>query len=195
MIYFTSDPHYYHKNIIAFCGRKAADVDDMNQQLIDNWNAVITDNDEVYLLGDFAFCGKQRRLELIMQLLGKKHLIRGNHDPDPDRWWLEAGFYSVQDYKELRVQDMYQNDDGGNKSYHQHIVLMHFPILSWNGMAHGSWHLHGHCHGNMANKGLRMDVGVDTNNLKPYSYEDIKNYMALQTVTPTKDSLHVPTRT
>lgn len=190
--FFTSDTHFWHRAIIGYCQRSVPRTGDpveaMNDILIENWNSKITDNDEVYFLGDFAFCGTIKALDILKQLHGKKFWIKGNHDhklaKTPE---VAQHFQWIRDYYMLRVQDQYQEDEIMIQ-YYQPIVLFHFPILSWDGMAHGAWHLHGHCHGSIDetwNKaGLRMDVGVDTNALLPYSYDDVKNIMALRTVTP-----------
>lgn len=183
--FFTSDTHWYHKNIIKFCDRPAASVDEMNQLLIDCWNERIKPDDTVYHLGDFAFCNKTKRREVIAQLNGNKYLVRGNHDPDRSDWWVEAGFMWARDYYNLRQNIVYEDDEGNNQQYTQQIVLCHFPILSWDNMARGSWHLHGHCHGSLPmTRMMRLDVGVDTNNMYPYSLEDIQKIMAMRSVVP-----------
>ena len=190
MIYFTSDTHFYHKNIIDYCARPVLSntINEMNEILIYRWNERIKQDDEVYHLGDFAFCSNEKRATIIKLLNGVKYLIRGNHDPKRDEWWRDAGFQWVRDYYKLAVHDNYQDEEGKLQQYHQPIILCHYPILSWDGMAHATWHLHGHCHGSIDqswNKtGLRMDVGVDTNNLYPYSYEEIKKKMVMRTVVP-----------
>ena len=192
MIFFTSDTHFYHNNIVDLCKRPIGGgwcnskerVALMNQVLIDNWNSKIDYEDEVYHLGDFAFASGGMTRDIIKQLNGVKYLIRGNHDPRREDFWVEAGFSWVKDYYELQVHDKYQDKDGDWLQYHQPIVLCHYPIMSWNGMGHASWHLHGHCHGSIKDVGLRKDIGVDTNNLYPYSYEDIKNVLLLKTVIP-----------
>lgn len=193
-VFFTSDTHFYHNNIIDFCDRdigipKNSDreerVEAMNEVLIDCWNERIKPTDEVFHLGDFAFSNKTKRTGIIQRLNGHKRLIRGNHDPDSSDWWKEAGFDWVRDYYVYRHHDQYEDDEGNIQQYHQPIVLMHFPILSWENMHHGFWHLHGHCHGSLPEtRMMRMDVGVDTNNLYPYSYEDIKKVMVMRSVVP-----------
>lgn len=194
MIYFTSDTHFYHKAIIGYCNRPipalssvedvTTDVERMNQLLVSNWNSRITNEDEVYFLGDFAFASNTKILGIVKQLKGKKYWIRGNHDYGANEAVL-AHFQWWKDYYNLKVQDQYESDDGETTNYHQPIVLCHFPILSWDGMAHGSWHLHGHCHGSLPpTRMARLDVGVDTNNLVPYSYEDIKKIMVMRSVVP-----------
>jgi calcineurin-like phosphoesterase family protein len=201
MIYFTSDTHFWHYNIIEFCGRPVfpdtlpgyvpgwADRNEacerMNALLIERWNSKIKPEDEVYHLGDFAFCGKNKAIDILEQLNGKKYWIRGNHDYELCKK-VSVYFEWVRDYYVLRVHDKLQQDEGGWRQYHQPIVLMHFPIYSWDGMSHGTWHLHGHCHGSLGEeKGTRMDVGVDTNKeLLPYSYEEIKKIMAMRSIVP-----------
>jgi len=193
MIFFTSDTHFWHYNIIQYCNRPVPDgeVQEMNEIMIDNWNSRVKPSDEIYHLGDFAFCGSEKKKDIIRRLNGIKYLIRGNHDPKDNAWWITAGFEWVRDYYVLAVHDVYQSEEDETKfqQYHQPIVLCHFPILSWDGMVNGTWHFHGHCHGSIDdtwNKtGLRMDVGVDTNNLYPYSYDEIKQRMVMRSIVPT----------
>ena len=185
-IFFTSDTHFFHKAIIGYCNRPAIDVDHMNKILIDNWNSKIGPDDDVYHLGDFAFSGITKLIPILEQLNGRKHLIVGNHDyGNVKKDAFRSHFVWIKDYYMLRVHDLYQNEEGIDQQYHQPIVLMHFPILSWDGMSHGSWMLHGHCHGSLPpTRMMRLDVGVDTNNLMPYSYEDVKKIMLLRSVVP-----------
>jgi len=192
MIYFTSDTHFYHNAIIDHCNRpipgwmnRDERVEEMHRQIIEAWNTKITSQDEVYHLGDLSFAGVERTQKVLDQLNGTKYLIRGNHDNPKES--ISKYFKWVKDYYVLKVHDTYEVEGEDNKvqQYHQPIVLSHFPFLSWDNMAHGSWHLHGHCHGSLKDTGvMRLDVGVDTNKMAPYSYEDIKHLMILRTVTP-----------
>lgn len=184
MIYFTADTHFHHKSVIEYCNRPAKDVEEMNALLVERWNSKVGNQDEMYFLGDFAFCGTNKATTILDQLNGKKYWIRGNHDYNLAK---KVGHYFewIKDYHVLRIHDRYQSDSGEWTQYHQAIVLMHFPILSWENMQHGSWHLHGHCHGNLQDIGTtRLDIGVDTNNLYPYSYEEIRKIMVMRSVVP-----------
>lgn len=152
MIYFTSDTHFFHKNIIDYCNRPFSDVDDMTERLIDNWNAYVTPDDVIFHLGDFAFARPELAVDVLTRLNGQKYLIRGNHDhrlvKDP---MFRHQWVDIYDYYVLKHE-------------HRKFVLMHFPLMSWENMQHGSIHLHGHSHGNLAYFGepiRRYDVGVD----------------------------------
>jgi len=197
MIFFTADTHFWHFNIIALCNRpsyrgwmnREEALASMNKMLIDNWNSVIKPDDQVYHLGDFAFAGTGKCQEIFDQLRGKKFLIRGNHDGKSQ---CKVGWEWVKDYYRLMVEANYEDKETGRiVQYHHPIILMHYPILSWDGMANGSWHLHGHCHGSLADNGsLRLDVGVDGNNYAPVSLTDIRNRMVMRTVVPIGDHHH-----
>ena len=79
-IFLIGDPHFYHKNIIRYCNRPFKSAEDMNEHLIANWNFVVGKYDIVYILGDFALCGKDRIIEIAQKLNGRKRLVLGNHD-------------------------------------------------------------------------------------------------------------------
>lgn len=205
-IFFTSDTHFYHKAIIGYCNRPVPPISDtnddptaqvlmMNEWLISRWNAVVKPEDEVWHLGDFVFCGKEKLFGVLDRLNGRKNLVLGNHDYGASKYLLQVAatkpyFESIQHYKFLRLNISYEADDGSTQQYVQSMVLSHFPILSWDGMAHGSWMLHGHCHGSIDHTwnstGLRMDVGVDAedNGYAPVSLAQIQKRMSLRTVTP-----------
>lgn len=165
MIYFTSDWHVGHANIIKFCERPFKDVDEMHEALVDNYNSVVTDKDEVWFLGDLVYRCTNEQIKLYKHLKGHKHVVWGNHDKRY-RALLERYFESAQDYKELKHDKI-------------KMILMHFPIHSWNGMRKGSWHLHGHTHNTLPfnSKLKRLDVGVDAHNFLPVSFEQIRKTM------------------
>jgi len=170
--FFTSDPHYGHKNIIKYSNRPFEDVIQMNEALIANFNAVVQPDDTVWMQGDISFMAPDRTERVLKRLNGHKHLIFGNHDKtlrkNPE---LLAHFESVQEFKEIDI-----NVKG--KAYH--IVLCHYPLLTWNRAHHGSFMLHGHCHGNVNHlneKTARLDVGVDVHNYFPVSIEQVIKIM------------------
>lgn len=160
-IWFTSDQHFGHKNIIDGCNRPFSSTEEMDSVIIQNWNSVVGKNDIVYTLGDFSFHKNEVTTRYLNILNGEIHLIKGNHDARMKKH-IRDKFSSVSDYKELRPTKQ------------SLIVMSHFPFLSWNKSHYGSIHLHGHCHGTINNEGVkRYDVGVDSNSFTPVSLDFI----------------------
>lgn len=163
-VYFTSDTHFGHANIIKFCNRPYKTLDEMHESLIHNWNARVDSQDHVYHLGDFALkMGVPEVENIIRRLHGHIHLVYGNHCQKNKSVMRARGFVERVPYKEIKV-------DG------QKIIMCHFPFLTWNGSHRGSWDLHGHSHGSLPRdpNARRIDVGVDVWNYTPVSYEDLK---------------------
>lgn len=77
-IFVTADWHFCHENIIKYCGRPFSSIDEMNQKLIDNANAIVGANDIVYHIGDFSFYKPWS--SIINQLKGTWVFLYGNHD-------------------------------------------------------------------------------------------------------------------
>jgi calcineurin-like phosphoesterase family protein len=155
------------------CSRPFADVVEMNETLIANWNALVTKRDEVYVLGDFLYKGNVTQAnEILKRLHGKKHLIKGNHekylnasDFDMSAFeWIKDFF--VLDYKDARY------------------VLFHYPIWEWPHYYRKSVHLYGHVHKNISQAtehttdfGIfnerAINVSVDQNGYYPVSADAI----------------------
>jgi calcineurin-like phosphoesterase family protein len=186
-IFFTSDFHFGHTNVIRFDGRPFKDVDEMNQSLIDNWNSVVSDEDIVFYLGDLSHrCRPEMVKELVDQLKGKIHFILGNHDRYRDISRLNR-FEKIYDYG----TDISVKDDDANRGY-QDIVMCHYPILSWNKGHHGAWQLHGHCHQSLHKnpdmewfyKRKVIDAGCNGWDYTPISYTQLKEVMSNKIISP-----------
>lgn len=95
--YIIADTHFDHENIIRYCNRPYLKVEYMNNDLVNRWNNVVSKNDVVYVLGDFAF-GKEAISKYTQQLNGTKYLIKGNHDTYSNKFYREAGFKEVYDH-------------------------------------------------------------------------------------------------
>lgn len=158
-LFFTSDQHFGHSNVISFCDRPFANVDEMDEELIARHNAVIPPAATVFMLGDLSFHPNQRTMEIVTELNGFKYLILGNHDAGLSRYVLDL-FEGVANYHELSVRS-------------RKVVLCHFPFRSWNNMAHGALNLHGHCHGKLEEQRNQFDVGVDVWSYTPVPYDHI----------------------
>ena len=180
MIWFTSDTHFGHTNILRYCKRPFDTIEAMNDTIVNNWNTQVQSGDDVYHLGDFAMTGKTDYKSLLDRLMGNIHLVRGNHDHlNKMPAYLKERFAWIKDYYELVVPDEEMDVD-------QPIILFHYPILSFNKMHHGSWHLHGHSHGTCKypDNNARMDVSVDRNDYKLFSYQDVKDFMTFKAFKP-----------
>lgn len=179
MIYFTSDLHFGHKNIINACRRPFHSVENMEKLLIMNWNELVTPKDDVWILGDFSFAKKAKTAEIAWKLNGHKKLVRGNHEHESNAFYSSI-FEEVYDFgKEIKVLHPETNAT-------QRIVLCHYPLKTWNGSHYGSWNLHGHSHGSLKDDGksLQHDVGVDVNGYYPISLARVAKIMANKTFVP-----------
>lgn len=112
-IWIVADTHFNHKNIIKYCNRPFDSVKEMNDILISNWNKVVKSNDQVFMLGDFALCGKDKIIEIGQQLNGRKTLILGNHDGASLSTYYNAGFEIVSKFPII---------------YQDFFILSHQPI-------------------------------------------------------------------
>lgn len=164
-VFFTSDTHFWHKNILKYCpNRSFSNIVDMNEGIIEAWNRKVPKGATVFHLGDFAFCSLTKMDEILNRLNGNIHIIKGNHDAD----FPKDKFASISYLREITV---------GTKL----LVLCHFPMLVWNKSHRESYNLHGHCHNTLVydKHALRMDVGVDAHpKLEPFSFDEIEKYMA-----------------
>lgn len=171
--FFTSDLHFFHKNLLVkkFTKRHelyGEDVNFMNLDLIKRWNSVVSPDCDVFNLGDIGFASKSKLLEVVSQLNGRIHLIKGNHD---ESFMHEfSNIVSVEDYAEISVEG-------------QKIVMSHYPFYKWNGCARGTWCLHGHEHGNIdrdehSTTWKIKDVGIDSHpDYRPFSFGELVKIM------------------
>ncbi len=160
-VFFTSDTHFGHEAVIRSCGRPFASAEKMDEGLIAYWNAYVAPGDTVYHLGDFCFRNEREAQWYLDRLHGEVHLVEGNHDRHTLRRHAQR-FASVSQIREITIAG-------------QKIVLCHYPMREWHGCYRGAWHLHGHVHGrlNHAPLGHSIDVGVDSNEYRPWAFEEI----------------------
>lgn len=164
MVWFTSDTHLGHRNIIKYCNRPFESVEEMNERLINNINEKIAPKDILYHLGDFCMGDMKAYREKIN--CNRIFLIKGNHDKQIDyKLKLFEGVYDLKDI-------VY---------YNRTFVLCHYSMRVWNKKHHGAIHLYGHSHNTIDNYDLSMDVGVDAMNYYPITaYEIIKKMEMLK---------------
>ncbi|HVI33803.1 metallophosphoesterase family protein [Phenylobacterium sp.] len=149
--YFTSDAHFGDHRVLNLYPRPFPTVAEMDAELIRRWNTVVTADDEVWHLGDFARTAR-RANEVLAQLSGRKHLVTGNNDPDD----VGGGWARVAPYAEIEREGRF-------------LVLCHYPFRSWNRQHKGALNLHGHSHGRMKELARQFDVGVDVWDYRPVS--------------------------
>lgn len=177
MIFFSSDLHLGHQNVISHSNRPFASAQQMEEEIIKKWNRKVQPLDTVYMLGDITWGWNSNKIkEVLDRMNGIKYLIYGNHDKlgphQKSNCWVE-----IVPYKEINIGDDF-------------IIMSHYPIAEWNCCWRGSIHLYGHCHGkfNLADftklmphgNTKCMDIGVDTNNYEPYSWEEIKEKLGVK---------------
>lgn len=183
-VFFTSDLHFGHQNIIKFCNRPWETTEEMDEALIKNWNSVVKEDDIVFDLGDFAFAPNWRWKEILSRLNGKHYLILGNHDRV--RWpgdTIMKMFSGVYQQLVLKINN-------------RQIYLGHCPLLCYDGTYRSKedaiWALSGHTHIQKENNSgkdferlkymlpTQYDVGVDFNDYKPISFENLSEKINFQ---------------
>jgi len=130
MNYYISDLHIGHTNVIKYDGRPFKSLAQMSNEIIYRWNNTVSYNDNVYILGDFAWKDSVG-IEVLTQLKGRKFLILGNHDKPTEE--MKAYFEWIKDITII--------EDNGTK-----VILCHYPIAHWYNQYRGAVHLYGHVH-------------------------------------------------
>lgn len=159
MYWYTSDEHLGHANIIRYCNRPFSSVEEMDNEIIKRHNEVVSENDTVIHAGDFTLIAKPKIVyrKYIDKLNGKHIFLRGSHD-----YWLKGS--RNHEIMELTFDNTY-------------ITICHYAMRVWPRSHYNSILLFGHSHGRLSSEGKSMDIGVDTNNFYPYSFEQIKEIM------------------
>lgn len=173
-IYFSSDYHLGHANVIKFDNRPFKDVWEMDEAIIANHNSVVNKGDDFYFLGDISF-NKRKTEEYLSRLNGNLYFIKGNHDKsDTIKLYKQYGTYLGQ-LDEIVVQG-------------QEISLCHYSMLVWNKSHRGAWHLFGHSHHSLPDNpnSMSFDVGINGKGYgyKPLSFDQVKAIMSKKTYKP-----------
>ncbi|ARC37700.1 metallophosphoesterase [Paracoccus yeei] len=158
--YLTADTHFADDPVRRFFARPFPSTAAMDAAMIAR-AAHITGNDDLWILGDFAACeteaGRAAACAAFSALPGRKHLIRGNHDPD----WLASACPWAS------VHDLYELDTG-----RQRLVLCHYPLLTWNGVRTGTINAFGHVHTRWRGARGQVNVGVDQWSFRPVTPDE-----------------------
>ena len=174
-MFFTSDTHFLHENIIKYCKRPFKSIEENDAELIRRWNEKVPEDGIVFHLGDVAFGDPDKVDEILKQLNGKIYLVIGNHD------WRRI----VNQHK-WRFEIMTQQIN--MKIGKRHVILNHYPMLAYAGAWRGvdaSYQLFGHVHTSpYTDEGLdqqrmkylfttQYDVGVDNNDFTPVLWKEV----------------------
>jgi calcineurin-like phosphoesterase family protein len=147
-IWFSSDTHFGHTNVIRYSNRPFLSIGEHDEILIQNWNSHVRSGDDVYFLGDFCYRNKEAASNIRKRLNGNIHFIEGNHDAAAHQ--IRHTFIWYKQLHDIKVGD-------------RGIVLCHYAMRVWNKSHYGNWHLYGHSHNSLPDDpcSLSMDVGVD----------------------------------
>lgn len=167
-VFFTSDTHFHHKNILKYQSdeRPFETMDEMIDEMVKRHNSVVKKNDDIYYLGDFAFANQNKIAAVLERLNGNKYLIFGNHDRQMKGDKVTQYFKWMRNYHELPIKGL------GYKGKAP-LVLFHYPIENWNRKHYGSYHLYGHTHSTDYDCKGRLNVGVDSHDLTPWSLAEV----------------------
>ncbi|MBW1975244.1 MAG: hypothetical protein JRI45_06700 [Deltaproteobacteria bacterium] len=172
-IYFSADHHFNHAAILSHCDRPWANAREMNEELISRWNEVVPVNGLVYYLGDFGWKQDKDRTMMLAEILerlnGKLYFIRGSHDREAEMLY-KRGHPKIVAMTPMAEVHIVKQD----------VVLCHYAMRTWAKSHYNAWHLHGHSHGRLAPVGKMLDVGVDTHNFYPWSWQEVVEYMSQQ---------------
>jgi calcineurin-like phosphoesterase family protein len=187
--WFTADLHLGHGNIIKYCKRPFLTTRELEMlrhdprakfrlseetirrhdaALLDAINSQVQPKDTLWILGDFCWGDLAEATRYRERIQCENvHLVWGNHDHRS----IRPLFGEAVEQRMIQVEG-------------QDIWLNHYPMRSWNKAFHGSWHIYGHVHGRLvaedeANQSrLTRDVGVDACDYRPWSFEELRSYMA-----------------
>jgi calcineurin-like phosphoesterase family protein len=180
MIWFTSDTHFGHTRIIELCNRPFADVQEMNEEIVRNWNSFIAPEDTVFHMGDAVMGTFAENVQILGRLNGIITLVPGNHD-------RFSPAYHANDNARARFEQMYM-DQGiilGEEIHNlfiadQWVTLCHYPFTDERypelcPIDNGQWVIHGHVHDEWQVNGRQINVGVDVWDFNPVSITTIES--------------------
>ncbi len=201
--FYCGDTHFNHANIAIYSNRPFIQEGDLNADrkwvnnivkdrsvkamdagVIAKWNSVVTNEDTVYHVGDFAFCrGDYMLVEHYLKQLNFKYIyfVYGNHDEDLKRYAIHLR--NSKEDNEWRKKIKFLGDIAEIITSGQPITLCHYAMKAFPAQNRGGWMLYGHSHGMMADDPnlLSIDVGIDCHDLTPISFEQVEAIMSKKT--------------
>lgn len=164
-IYFMSDLHYNHRNILTMNDKRSEFecIENMNKYILEELKTKLTPEDILFDLGDMVWKSEAHELIKIIDSIPTKNFYKlwGNHDNFNLFKSVEDKFTLLTDYIDIQIKDQ--------EGEQYQVSLFHYPIEDFNHMFHGGLHLFGHVHGSLDkeyatgnNPRLMADVGFDS---------------------------------
>ena len=159
--WFIADTHFGDRDIMRYEKRPFQTLEEMDRKIIEWWQEMVSDEDKIFVVGDFSEYPFTKTKEILSQLTGHKFLVMGNHDKKhTPQWWRDAGFEEVSLYPIL---------------INEFIVLTHEPPQYFND-ATPFFYVYGHVHGTNMYKDITRQsacVCVERTGYAPLSLESI----------------------
>jgi calcineurin-like phosphoesterase family protein len=177
-IFWTSDLHIGHKNILKYNRQEFSTVEEMHEHIIEEWNKVVKPQDLVFNLGDVCLGNLENAADVLGSLNGFIYTITANHDSEKSfnvfNTISDKQIYSDEFLKEVKV-------DGVG------VTMCHFPLVCWNKSEYGSIHVFGHAHGSIEGVGKSMDVGLDSakkliGEYRPFTHKEVCDILSKKEV-------------
>jgi calcineurin-like phosphoesterase family protein len=164
-VFFISDHHLGHNNVLKYCNRPFPTTELMRDCLIGNHNKLVSTDDIVVFVGDVAFLDSHAKVnEILNQMNGYKILVLGNHDIERDR-------YEHYVFDEICVSKAFQH------TFNERLinfVLTHYPFTNVpEDMYFNTLNIHGHIHDKLSKEEHQINVSVEAVNYKPIHFNDI----------------------
>lgn len=159
-VFFTADTHFGDSNIIKYENRPFSCTEEMDSTLIYNWNNTVSEEDKVFLVGDFSAYGFEKSREICQKLNGEKFLVMGNHDTENEQYYYECGFSGVSLYPII---------------YENFWIISHEPLYINRNMPYAN--IFGHVHANPLYKDVSEQsfcVSIERTDYRPVEFSEIK---------------------
>lgn len=179
-VFFWSDLHLFHR--AAQRARGHIDIETMNEAIIRQAEH-LKPTDTLIFIGDVSFGKYDETMALLDRIKARRILVMGNHDSGLAKH-IDKMYDEVHQLLRVKIVEYVGPEGHKRKEKLAEIICCHYPLLVWDKMHHGSWHLHGHCHGSLVHPGRlgkMMDVGYDVWN-RPVDYYNVKGYMGVRPI-------------
>lgn len=164
-IWFISDTHFSHESMLKFTNETGglvrpefSSIEDMDETMVERWNAVVRPSDHIYHLGDVAM--RRPHLQIVKRLNGHKRLIFGNHDIFDYKSYAEVGFKKLMSYRVF-----------GN------LIFSHIPIHPLS-VGRFAGNVHGHIHERDEFGPQYLNISVERIAYQPVSLEEVRSRFA-----------------